>query len=108
MLVKHRAAFGMQLRKVNYKHEPVKSFMSGLPEHQPRRPIRHPRFRDARIMWEDAGKERGMIRPLSCTDPDSIHSECANTECRDNSRFISVPRPEALERFRGNQWFSTF
>ncbi len=47
ILKKHRAALGMQLRKVNFNQEPVHTYRTGeLPEHQPRRIIRDPRVQD--------------------------------------------------------------
>jgi hypothetical protein len=50
ILNKHRAAFGMQLRKVNMNQEKVHTHTTGeLPAHQPRRVIRDPRVRDAQI-----------------------------------------------------------
>jgi hypothetical protein len=70
ILRKHRAAFGMQLRKVNMNQEKVHTNTTGeLPAHQPRRPIRDPRVRNAQIQWEQAMFGRGMVGPLSCRTP---------------------------------------
>jgi hypothetical protein len=47
ILVDNRAAFGMQLRKVNMNQEKVHTNTTGeLRAHQPRRPIRDPRVRN--------------------------------------------------------------
>jgi hypothetical protein len=88
MLKKHRTAFGMQLRKVNFDQEPVHTYTTGeLPEHQPRRIIRDPRVREAQILWEDAMKERGVVGELTCKDPErarpiNIHHVIRNCKIR--------------------------
>jgi hypothetical protein len=72
ILKENRAAFGMQLRKVNFEQEPVHVPLNGVPEHQPRRVIRDVRVRDAQIMWEEAMKERGVVGEYKGNNPESL------------------------------------
>ncbi len=126
ILEKHRAAFGMQLRKVNFDQQPVHTYTTGeLPAPQPRRIIRDVRVRNAQIEWEDAMDERGVIGDLTCEDeekvrPINIHPIIKKLKIRftadarpNNAVTIPdsfpVPSPmEALDRFRRNRMFSTF
>ncbi len=128
LLTKHRAAFGMQLRKVNMDQEKVHTHMramTGVPEHQPRRVIRDPRIRKVQIDWERAMCECGVAGPLSSKHPErarpiNIHHVIRNFKIRftadartrnavTEADSFPVPQPmEALERFRRNRWFSTF
>ncbi len=125
ILQRQRAAFGMQLRKVNFDQEPVHTFKTGeLQEHQPRRIIRDPRVRDAQTLWETAMEERGMVGDLTSKEPEKARPINIHHVIRDNKiRFTAdartlnavtipdsfpVPSPlEALERFRRNKLFST-
>ncbi len=125
MLKERRAAFGMQLRKVNMNQEKVHTHTTGeLPAHQPRRVIRDPRVRNAQIEWEKAMMERGVIGPLTCKQPElarpiNIHHVIRDKKIRftTDARTLNevtvpdsfpVPQPmEALERFRRNKIFST-
>ncbi len=124
-LLKHRAAFGMQLRKVDQSREKVHTHTTGeLPAHQPRRPIRDPRVMRAQMQWEDAMMERGVIGPLTSdaelARPINIHHVIRKGKIRftADARTLNeitipdshpVPSPmEALEHFRRNQLFSTF
>ena len=125
ILEKYRAAFGMQLRKVNMDQDRVTVNTNGqLPEHQPRRIIRDPRIRQAQVDWERAMIERGVVGPLTgqpeLARPINIHHVIRNRKIRftadartRNAVTIAdsypVPSPmEALERFRRNRMFSTF
>jgi hypothetical protein len=125
ILKENRAAFGMQLRKVNFEQEPVHVPLNGVPEHQPRRVIRDVRVRDAQIMWEEAMKERGVVGEYKGNNPESlrpinIHHVIKNSKLRftadartrnkvTDSDSFPVPSPmEALERFRRNRMFSSF
>jgi hypothetical protein len=125
ILMQHRAAFGMQLRKVNMEQDKVTVHTNGqLPEHQPRRIIRDPRVRQAQIEWERAMAERGVIGSLTSQPelarPINIHHVIrdrkirftADARTRNAVTIVDsypVPSPmEALERFRRNRMFSTF
>ncbi len=73
ILEKHRSAFGMQIRKVNFNQEPVHTYTTGeLPAMQPRRLIRDVRVRNAQMEWEHAMEERGVIRPLTSATPEKV------------------------------------
>ena len=94
ILLKHRAAFGMQLRKVNMKQDTVHTHTTGeLPEHQPRRLIRNPQVRAAQIQWEQAMMERGVIGELSSTLPETVRPINLNHVIRDKKiRFTADTR----------------
>jgi hypothetical protein len=124
ILTKYRAAFGMQLRKVNIDREKVKINLNGRPEHQPRRRIRDPRIMRAQIQWERAMRERGVAGDLTgnpeLARPINIHHVIRNGKIRFTTDArpwndvtvadsFPVPSPmEALDRFRRNSLFSTF
>ena len=123
LLEKHKAAFGMQLRKVNMDNPKVHTYLSGIPDHQPRRPIKNPAIRDAQILWEDAMISRGVVGKLT-GPPELARPINLVPQIRKNKlRFAAdgrtrnavtvpdsfpVPSPmEALARMRNNVFFST-
>ena len=124
LLEKHKAAFGMQLKKVDMTKEKVKIHLTGIPKHQPRRPIKDPRVSAAQRMWEEAMIGRGGVGEFSGdrekARPVNIHHVIRNMKIRFTGDMrtwndvtledaFPVPSPlEALSRFRRNRIFSTF
>jgi hypothetical protein len=104
MLKKHRTAFGMQLRKVNFDQEPVHTYTTGeMPEHQPRRIIRDPRVRGSDPLGRrDEGARRGgradvqgprksapdQYSPRYSELQDSLHCRRAHAKRRDHYGFV--------------------
>ena len=123
ILERQRAAFGMQLHRVERAGEPVHIRHTGVPAHQPRRPIKNPRVRDAQLQWEEAMLERGVIGEYkgdaSLAWPVNLVPVIRGGKIRFTADMrthnivtatdpFPVPGPmEALDRMRKQFWFST-